>query len=174
MAHHPNGEAGGALFDTAIGQCCIAWSADGITRVRLLGAASIDGNAPGDLPPVVQQAIGRIQALLNGEPSDLSSIPLDETGVPEFHRRVYDVARRIPAGSTRTYGDIAAELGDPGAARAVGQALGRNPWPLIVPCHRVLAAGGKAGGFSAPGGTATKMRLLAIEGAARAGTLPLF
>ncbi len=121
---------------------------------------------------MVQDAIERIQASLRGEPVELADIPLDEAGLPEFHCRVYAAARRIARGSTRTYGVIAAELGDPGAARAVGQALGRNPWPIVVPCHRVLAAAGRPGGFSAPGGTATKMRLLAIEGAAVSGQLP--
>ena len=86
-------------------------------------------------------------------------------GVPEFHRRVYEAARAIPPGNTLSYGDIAKRVGAPGAARAVGQALGRNPFPIVVPCHRVLAAGGKIGGFSAQGGVATKRRMLAIEGA---------
>jgi methylated-DNA-[protein]-cysteine S-methyltransferase len=95
----------------------------------------------------------------------LSFITLDMEGVPEFHRRVYGVARTIPPGATLSYGEIAARLGDPGSARAVGQALGRNPFVIVVPCHRVLAAGGKTGGFSANGGTATKLTLLAIEGA---------
>jgi methylated-DNA-[protein]-cysteine S-methyltransferase len=103
--------------------------------------------------------------LLAGESRDLTDIPLDfDDRVPEFHRRVYDVARTIKPGMTLTYGAIAARLGEPDAARAIGQALGRNPIPIIVPCHRVLAANG-TGGFSAPGGTATKLRLLAIEGA---------
>ena len=106
-----------------------------------------------------------IVALLRGERRDLSAIALDMTGVPDFYRRVYDAARRIEPGMTATYGAIAARLDDPTAARQVGQALGRNPFPIVVPCHRVVAAGGKAGGFSAPGGTATKLRMLAIEGA---------
>lgn len=89
---------------------------------------------------------------------------LDLDAVPAFHRRVFAIARGIGPGSTRTYGEIAAELGESGSARAVGQALGRNRFPIVVPCHRVLAAGGRAGGFSAPGGTATKLRLLEIEG----------
>src|SRR5262250_2974216 len=94
-------------------------------------------------------------------------------GVLEFDRRVYEMARTIAPGETLSYGDVATRLGDPAAAREVGQALGRNPFPVIVPCHRVVAAAGKLGGFSAPGGTATKRRLLAIE-AARAPSLPLF
>lgn len=104
-------------------------------------------------------------ALLSGE--DLAapdSVPLDLSRVPPFHARVYEVARTIPPGTTLTYGEIARRLGEPGAARAVGQALGANPFAPIVPCHRVLAAGGGTGGFSADGGVATKRRLLEIEG----------
>jgi methylated-DNA-[protein]-cysteine S-methyltransferase len=166
---------GFALFKTAIGMCGIAWSDAGIvsvqlperddhvTRTRL--ARRCAGAGETDPPPDVQRAIDAVVSLLNGEPSDLSFITLDMEGVPEFHRRVYEVARTIPPGATRSYGDIASRLGDPGSARAVGQALGRNPFVIVVPCHRVLAAGGKAGGFSANGGTATKLTLLAIEGA---------
>ena len=116
-------------------------------------------------PPDVQQAIAAMVSLLAGEPADLSFVALDMEGVPDFHRRVYEVARTIPPGATLSYGEIAARLGDPGSARAVGQALGRNPFPIVVPCHRVLAAGGRTGGFSARGGTKTKLTLLAIEGA---------
>ena len=118
------------------------------------------------MPPApVAEAIERIVTHLEGGSPDLDSIALDLADVQEFDRRVYDIARAIPRGATRTYGEVAAELGDPGAARAVGQALGRNPFPIIVPCHRVLAAAGRPGGFSAHGGVATKLRLLAIEGA---------
>jgi len=105
--------------------------------------------------------------------SDLSTIALDMDEVPAFHRRVYEAARNIPPGMTLSYGDIAARVGAPGAPRAVGQALGRNPFPIIVPCHRVLAAGGKIGGFSAQGGVATKRRMLAIEGVRLNGAVPL-
>jgi methylated-DNA-[protein]-cysteine S-methyltransferase len=159
------------LFDTPIGRCGIAWSARGITRVRL-PEASLAAAAGGDPPPTIRDAIDRLQTLLSGAPADLSGVPLDDAAVPEFHRRVYEIVRRIPAGETRFYGEIAAELGETGAARAVGQALGRNPWPIIVPCHRVLAAAGRPGGFSAPGGTATKMRLLEIDGASVTRSLP--
>lgn len=112
-----------------------------------------------------QLAVDGIVALLRGEAIDLLAIELDMERVPPFHRRVYEVARTVPPGKTLSYGEIAARLGDPGVARAVGQALGRNPCPIIVPCHRVLAAGGKIGGFSANGGVTTKLRLLLIEGA---------
>ncbi|HME27566.1 MAG TPA: MGMT family protein [Acetobacteraceae bacterium] len=103
--------------------------------------------------------------MLRGEARDLSAIALDMEGVPQFHQRVYAVARAIPAGATLSYGDIAARLGDTSKAREVGEAMGQNPFPIIVPCHRVLAAGGKVGGFSAAGGITTKLRLLGIEGA---------
>ena len=162
------------LFDTAIGRCAIAWSVRGIVGVQL--PARDDGAMRGRLlrrhpgareaapPNAVAQAIADITALIAGEPRDLSDVVLDLTGVPEFNRRVYAVARTIKPGATLTYGGIAAQLGEPDA-RGVGEAMGQNPCPIIVPCHRVVAAGGKTGGFSAPGGAATKRRLLAIEGA---------
>jgi len=167
--------SGFALFDTAIGRCGIAWGERGVagiqlpeageeeTRVRMLHRFPAAGEATP--PPEVQDAIEDIVALLRGEASDLATVALDMDGVPEFHRRVYDAARTIPPGETLSYGDIARRVGAPGAARAVGQALGRNPFPIVVPCHRVLAAGGKIGGFSAQGGVATKRRMLAIESA---------
>lgn len=173
-----------ALFDTAIGRCAVVWGAggvaavqlpeesDGATRARL--AQRFAGASEAAPSPAVRRAIDDIGALLRGEARDLSRIELDMAGVPEFHRRVYEVARAIPPGATLSYGEIATRLGSPGSARAVGQALGRNPFALVVPCHRVLAAGGKVGGFSAAGGAATKRRLLAIEGAAARETLPLF
>jgi len=111
----------------------------------------------------VQHAVEGISALLHGERSDLSAVELDMDGVPSFHRRVYQITRTIAPGATLSYGEIAARLGAPGSARAVGQALGRNPFAIIVPCHRVVAAGGKVGGFSATGGTTTKLHLLSIE-----------
>ena len=164
-----------AIFETAVGECGIAWSERGVigfqlpegdaasTRRRMQRRfAGVEETAP---PANVQQSIDAIVSLMRGEPADLTFIALDMDGVPEFHQRVYEVARTIRPGETITYGEIAKRLGDPGSARAVGQALGRNPIPVIVPCHRVLAAGGKRGGFSAPGGTATKLNLLAIEGA---------
>jgi methylated-DNA-[protein]-cysteine S-methyltransferase len=166
---------GFAMFDTAIGQCGIAWSDAGVTRFQLPErdaaasrrrmAARFPDAADAAPPPSVQRGIDAIVALMRGERADLAFIPLDMDGVPEFHQRVYDVARTIRAGATMTYGEIAERLGDAGAARAVGQALGRNPFAVIVPCHRVTAAGGKTGGFSASGGRVTKLTLLAIEGA---------
>jgi methylated-DNA-[protein]-cysteine S-methyltransferase len=106
---------------------------------------------------------------LLGEKADLSGAPLDLARVPAFNARVYEIARQIPAGETLTYGEIAVKLGDKLLARDVGAALGQNPWPIIVPCHRVTAAGGKLGGFSARGGAMTKLKLLEIEGAGMAG-----
>jgi methylated-DNA-[protein]-cysteine S-methyltransferase len=175
---------GYALFDTAIGRCGIGWSERGVVGVRLPErtedamrarlVASFPGAEETTAPVDVQRAIEDLASLLRGEPIDLTSVQLDMDGIPAFHRRVYAEARRIPPGSTVSYGEIARQLGDAGAARAVGQALGRNPFVLVVPCHRVLAAAGKSGGFSASGGVATKMRLLEIEGAHAAGVLPLF
>lgn len=165
---------GFTLFDTAIGRCAIAWSERGIvgvllperddaaTRERLL--RRYPGAREAAPPEEVARAIEGIVALIAGEHRDLSEIAVDLTGVPEFNRRVYGVARTIKPGATLTYGAIAAQLGEPDARR-VGEVMGQNPCPIIVPCHRVVAAGGKTGGFSAPGGAATKRRLLAIEGA---------
>jgi len=166
---------GFALFDTSIGRCAIAWGARGIVSLQLPEAdedatrARILRRFPeareGLPPPAAAQAADEVRRLLEGEPRDLTAITLDMTGVPDFHRRVYELARAVQPGETVTYGEVAARLGDPGLSRAVGQALGRNPFAIIVPCHRVLAVGGKSGGFSAAGGVATKRRLLEIEGA---------
>jgi len=162
------------LFDTAIGTCGIVWGEHGLkgvhlpdanpARTRASVARRFPGAAPAEPPADVQQAIDGIVALLRGEKRDLREIVLDFDGVPVFSRRVYELARTIGPGATLTYGDIALRLGSPGTARAVGQALGQNPWPIVVPCHRVLAADGRMGGFSAPGGVATKRRMLTIEG----------
>ena len=174
---------GFALFDTAIGRCGVAWGGRGIagvqlpeggereTLARMLRRFPAAGEATP--PPEVRQVIDRIVALLRGKASDLSTVRLDMDEVPVFHRRVYEAARAIPQGMTLSYGEIATRVGAPGAARAVGQALGRNPFPIVVPCHRVLAAGGKIGGFSAQGGIATKRRMLAIEGAQLDAGAPL-
>jgi methylated-DNA-[protein]-cysteine S-methyltransferase len=173
-----------ALFDTAIGRCGIVWSDRGVigvqltetggevrTRARVLQRFPEAREA--SPPPEVQQAVDGIVALLHGAASDLSAVALDMAGVPAFNRRVYEVARSIPPGETLTYGEVAARLGDRGAARAVGRALGQNPFALIVPCHRVLAADGGIGGFSAGGGVMTKRRLLTIEDGGGRST-PLF
>jgi methylated-DNA-[protein]-cysteine S-methyltransferase len=116
------------------------------------------------VPPRVASLLERLQRHWAGEPQRYDDVQVDVSGVPAFHRAVYAAARGLGVGQTCTYGELAARLGVPGAARAVGQALARNPLPLVVPCHRVLAAGGRPGGFSAPGGLATKVRLLGAEG----------
>jgi methylated-DNA-[protein]-cysteine S-methyltransferase len=166
--------AGFTLFETAIGACGVAWGERGIvgvqlpeanetaTRARLLERfpAAAEAAPPAD----VRRAQRDIVGLLAGKRSDLSGIALDMDGLAPFQRRVYEAARAIPAGRTLSYGELAMQLGAPGAARAVGQALGRNPFAIVVPCHRVLASGKKTGGFSAEGGVATKLRMLAIEG----------
>jgi methylated-DNA-[protein]-cysteine S-methyltransferase len=173
-----------ALFDTAIGRCGVAWGPRGINAVQLPMGSEDKTRARirqryGDIaetapPAEVQGAIEGIAELLAGKPNDLTDIVLDLDGVPEFHRGVYDIARTIPPGKTMTYGDIAKKLGGVELSRDVGQALGRNPCPIVVPCHRVLAAGGKPGGFSANGGVVTKLKMLAIEGAVVNHTPNLF
>ena len=162
-----------ALFDTAIGRCGIAWTERGVcavqipevdeamTRRRLLRQWPQTEEV--DPPPGVAEIIDRIVALLRGEEVEFSDCQLDLRGTSEFERQVYAAALAIPSGRTETYGAIADTVGQPGAARAVGRALGANPVPIVVPCHRVVAASGKSGGFSAPGGAATKLRMLAIE-----------
>lgn len=173
-----------AFFETAIGEVGIAWSDEGVvgvelprddevqTRSRL--AARFPTAAPMSPPGPIEEAIRRITALLEGEADDLAAITIDVDSAPPLHRRIWEVARGIPPGATRAYGEIAAELGDRALAREVGQAMGRNPCPIIVPCHRVLAAGGSIGGFSAYGGVTTKRRLLAIESALARGEPDLF
>lgn len=176
---------GFALFDTPIGTCAIAWSGCGIAGLQLpeptpaATRARVKRRWPGvveaaSVPAGVQRALDRVQALLAGGAADLADIPLDLEAAPEFHRRVYEVARSIPPGRTMTYGEIARRLGVPHESREVGQALGRNPVAIIVPCHRVLGADGKMGGFSANGGVSTKRRMLEIEGAPEVGAGPLF
>lgn len=164
-----------ALFDTAIGGCGIVWNARGIAGVQLPEKSEqatrdrVLRRYPGareTAPPAgVQRAIDDIGALLRGEPIELRGVVLDDGAVSQFNRRVYEVARGIRPGATLSYGEIAERLGDRSLAREVAEALSQNPYPIIVPCHRVLAAGGKMGGFSGPGGVRTKLRLLSIEGA---------
>lgn len=174
-----------ALFDTAIGRCGIVWGERGVVGVQIpekdahATRACLRRRAPEaretSPPPAVQRAVDAIVMLLRGEASDLSAVALDMEGISPFHRRVYEIARTIPPGATRSYGEVAAQLGAPGAARAVGQALGRNPFAIVVPCHRVVAASGRPGGFSANGGVTTKLRLLSIEaGRASAALAPGF
>jgi len=164
--------AGSARFDTNFGWCAIAWSERGIVRVRLpevgegLAPSRLEafGAADADPPPFAAEAMRDIAAHLAGDFRDFLDVPLDFGMAGEFARRVYAAARTIPAGRTATYGEVAERAGARGEARAVGRALGANPIPLIVPCHRVLDASGGLRGFSAPGGTLTKGKLLALEG----------
>ncbi|WP_083884341.1 methylated-DNA--[protein]-cysteine S-methyltransferase [Nocardia higoensis] len=160
-----------ALFDTAIGECTINWRAGAVVgfllpeadpataRARLLRAGTSEAEPTG----VIRAAVDGVRAHLSGTLDDLRWIPLDLSGVPDFHRKVYEITRAIDPGHTLSYGQVAERVGLPGAAQAVGQALGRNPIALIVPCHRVLAADHALHGFSAPGGIGTKARLLEIE-----------
>ncbi len=176
-----------SLFETAIGPCGIAWNAGSagpaaISFFQLPEAtpektqsriARCTGTLlPSAAPPAVAAVVERAILHLRGAVEDFRDVLLDLEGVPLFARRVYEVIRGVAAGKTTTYGEIATLLGDPAAARAVGQALGRNPIPLIIPCHRVLAVGGKPGGFTAYDSRSAKARLLAIEGASVARPLP--
>lgn len=173
-----------ATFETALGFAAFIWRDGAIVGVHLperdaeQTRAGVLRRYPdaalAESPPPVAEAIAGVQALLRGEPVDLAAVRLDLSACPPFNRRVYEIARAIPAGKTLTYGEVAVRLGDPALARAVGQALGQNPCPIVVPCHRVLAAGGRTGGFSARGGVRTKLKLLEIEGALAPESLPLF
>lgn len=166
---------GYTIFDTMIGRCGIAWGHAGVVGVQLPEAREIETrrrlyqlypDAREQRPPLnVEVAIEGIVALLRGKPGDFSEVTLDISGVHAFNWRVYQEARAIPHGETRTYGEIAARLGASGAVHAVAQALGRNPFVIIVPCHRVLEAGSYADKMSAYGGSISKRRLLSIEGA---------
>ena len=177
-------DSGIATFETALGTCGLAWSAAGLVAIRLPGpdgAGLVDrlrrrhpGLERASPPDRVGKAVAAIVAHLDGGRIDLTDIVLDFSGIASFEASVYREARTIPAGETLTYGKLADRLGDRNLARAVGQALGRNPWPIVVPCHRVTGADGRTGGFSAPGGAATKLRLLELDGALAAESLPLF
>jgi methylated-DNA-[protein]-cysteine S-methyltransferase len=167
------------LFDTAIGPCGVAWSDAGLTglqlpeedrkatRDRLLTKSNDTTSKSASekaTPPWVKDAIARVREHLAGKPQELGRIPLDTSGVTDFTAKVYRALQAVPAGRTTTYGELAGIAGSPGASRAVGRAMATNPWPIIVPCHRVVAAGGGAGGFSAYGGVVTKERILKLEG----------
>ncbi len=172
----PTAPIGYALFETALGWCAIAWTAAGISGVQLPGAsqqltvARLGATGPVGSPedervaPVVRAIVGLLAGA--GDPDGvLAAAVLDRAGVPAFNQRVYQVTQAIPAGQTLSYGEVADRIGVPWSARAVGRALGDNPYPIVVPCHRVLAADGSMHGFSAPGGLDTKRRMLQIEGA---------
>jgi methylated-DNA-[protein]-cysteine S-methyltransferase len=172
------------LFDTALGLCALAWRDDTIVGVLLpeggadRSRARLQRRFPdlAESPPtlLITDLIVRIRALLDGQPVDLTDAPVDMSVFEPFSRQVYEIARAIPPGQAMTYGEIAERLGDKLLARDVGAAMGKNPYPIIIPCHRVVAAGGKLGGFSARGGSTTKQKLLAIEGYAPGGQASLF
>jgi methylated-DNA-[protein]-cysteine S-methyltransferase len=163
------------LFDTPIGWCGLAWGRRGVVGVQLpeggdrATRAHLTERFPDARearpPAAIQRVRDAIVALLRGEARDLSAVALDMAGLPPFHRRVYRAARKIPRGATLSYGELAARAGARRAARAVGQAMRRNPFPIVVPCHRVLASGGRLGGYSGSGGLSTKLALLTLEGA---------
>ena len=176
-------EAHFTLFPTALGTCGIAWRGEVIVATRLPDAhpdrtaralAARIGAVEAAPPPPIRSAIAGMTALLDGEGTDLTALPCDFSGCDTLAAAVYAEARSIQAGRTSTYGEIAGRLGDKALARQVGQALGRNPLPIVVPCHRVLGAGGTLTGFSAAGGVATKLRMLAIEGASIGAAPTLF
>jgi methylated-DNA-[protein]-cysteine S-methyltransferase len=175
---------GFALFDTGIGRCAVIWSNAGLIGVQLPEADEetahrrlarrFPGARSAPPSPAGGAALARIAAFLAGAADDFATLVLDESAVGAFERAVYRETRAVPAGATTTYGAIATALGDVHQSRRVGQALGRNPWPIVIPCHRVTGAGGWMGGFSAPGGRSTKLKLLELEGALAADSLPLF
>jgi methylated-DNA-[protein]-cysteine S-methyltransferase len=172
------------VFDTALGACGLAWSAHGLVAVQLPGRdraaterrliARAHSTAAAEPPPWVAALIADITRYLDGERVDFSTVPVDLASLDPFRRELYSAMRALAWGSTTTYGTLARAIGrtEPAAARDVGEAMGRNPTPIVIPCHRVLAAGNKLGGFSAPGGAATKAKLLALEGVHLDGGAP--
>jgi len=175
---------GYVLFPTALGACGVAWSPAAIVGVQLPEASEAASRArlarrhpaarEGDPPAFVRAAMAGVVRLMAGEKLDLRDVPLDFGAASDLYLRIYEVVRAIPPGKTLTYGEVARAVGEPHGAQAVGQAMGRNPCPIIMPCHRVLGADGRIGGFSAPGGAAAKRGLLEIEGATSVDELPLF
>lgn len=183
-------------FDTALGTCGVAWSDDGVLRRFQLPPADPAGDQAGwvsrrlarDLPdavpvdaddledtaPDIAKVVAAVQQLMNTGQGDLRWVPVALDDLEPFARQVYEQVREIPAGQTLTYGEVAAAVGRPGGAQAVGAAMGSNPVPVVVPCHRVVGADGRMVGFSAPGGAATKRRLLDVEGAAVVAQRTLF
>ena len=170
------------VFDSAIGVCGIAWNQRGLTRLQLpeadrqaterrLRARSI-GASTAEPPPAIAAVIADLQRYLTGARVDFSAVVVDLLDVDAFRRTVYAAARALGWGETASYGEIARQVGAPSRAQAVGQAMGRNPVPIVIPCHRVVASGRRIGGFSAPGGTFTKERLLWMEGVRIRGDAP--
>jgi methylated-DNA-[protein]-cysteine S-methyltransferase len=166
-------------FETELGRCGVRWTSSGITSVLLPGSRSIAGPPVEDgvdVPPFVRRAIAGMVTVMAGGTDDLRDVPIDHRDADDFRRAVYAATRDIPAGTTRSYGEVARAMGldRPDGARDVGAALARNPIPIIVPCHRVVAANGALHGFSAPGGLETKRRMLELEGASGYGQQVLF
>ena len=164
-----------AVFETAGGFCAIAWNAKGVVRFQLPTASAketerlmlrrLPGARPASPPAEIGKTVAAVQRYFAGEPADFAGVQLDLSEQEEAFRAIYDAARRVAWGETTTYGALASAIGrGPEAARDVGQAMARNPVALIIPCHRVLAAGGKLGGFSAPGGASSKKKMLELEG----------
>lgn len=173
---------GYCLFETPFGVCGIAWTAEGVSRFQLPEARDTatrerlirrTGGVEREPPPDIADVIERVRRAMSGETTDFSSVRVDLAGVPAFNKRIYALLRQVGWGETVTYGDLADRAGQKGAAQAVGQAMGSNPVPVIIPCHRVLAANRKPGGFSAPGGLDTKQLLLEREGVGIASKTPL-
>ncbi len=173
----PTAASDSMVFETALGFVGIAWSDDRPDPALPLPArpvgrraparkARCDGRSgePSDAPAWVAELIRDIKAYAEGEEIDFSAVPVDLSGIDDFRLAIYDAARKLAFGETTTYGELAKRAGHPGLPRETGQALGANPVPLVIPCHRILAAGGKIGGFSAPGGSTTKEKMLALEG----------
>ncbi len=154
-----------ATFDTPLGRCAVSWRHAGLTGFELPEASSLPGDdtAP---PADILRIVDRVRLHLSGQFQDFSDLRYDFSDIPDFNLAVLRATLRIPSGATSTYGALAAALDQPAAAsRAVGAALGANRWPLLIPCHRIVAADGRMTGFSGPGGVRTKTRLLALEGA---------
>ncbi len=171
-------DEGIVAFDTPLGTCAVRWTEAGIASVRLpsprTSAIPRVADVLGAVPSAVRAAIEGIVDVLDGSMRDLRDVELDERRIEPFRREVYAATRAVLPGRTATYGEVAAAIGRPDAARDVGAALARNPFPILVPCHRVLGANGKLTGFSAPGGLETKRRMLELEGAPGFGQQVLF
>ncbi len=152
-------------FPTAFGDCAMAWDETGLLSFSLPGG-DLPAATTEPPPPWLAELIARVQAHLNGQFQLFADVPYAFANVTDFEHRVYELSLAIPPGETRSYGELAAKLSlPPGGSRAVAAALGANPWPLLVPCHRIVGADGRMTGFSGPGGIRTKTRLLALEGA---------
>ncbi|MEQ9505101.1 MAG: methylated-DNA--[protein]-cysteine S-methyltransferase [Hyphomonas sp.] len=171
------------LFETEAGTCGLGWNAAGLTQVQLPEetpaatetrlARRSGGSRTDDLPAPVADCAARMRAYFEGAETSFADVALDLSGVSAFNAKIYAALRGVGWGEATSYGAFAAAIGEPGAARAIGAAMGANPWPLIVPCHRVLAANGKIGGFSAHGGRATKRHMLQLERIDADGAAPM-